>query len=353
MDQVREFLQEMSLTFYADNFEEMGYDDLDYLLGMGPNELLQLQGLIKMRPGHFAKFKARIEEYQSMATPSTGSGSTPRTPMSSASVDPSQEDLGPMLPSGIPPSFGPALPMGPNFMLGLSGMLGPSGMLGLSGMLGPSGILGPNGRMLGPDEMPLTKVYTTWSEARLVSLEYSTKKGCSCMLDYNKSGGRRKVFLCRTAISKKRKRTPDERICDHKLLWTKSKQGDWKLNLAKSKLEHLPFCNSGQTITQFELVNDPKFVRSQHWGKLSTGKAAASLALGGDNGRLSGAVREHTARRARNTLKHYNETDYDEDWSKLNEWGHKFMEMNPECRFHLEKDSENRFVILCLGPIDR
>ena len=154
MEQVREFLRKMSLTFYADNFEEMGYDDLDHLLGMGPKELLQLQELIKMRPGHFARFKSRIEEYQCMTTPSTGSGSTPRTPMSSASVeDPSQEELLPMLPSGIPPSFGPALPMGPNFMLGLSGMLGPSGMLGLSGMLGPSGILGPKGRMLGPCQM--------------------------------------------------------------------------------------------------------------------------------------------------------------------------------------------------------
>ena len=82
MDQVRKFLQEMSLTFYADNFEEMGYDDLDHLLGIGPEELLQqLQELTKMRPGHFARFKSRIEEYQSMVTPSTGSRSSPRTPM--------------------------------------------------------------------------------------------------------------------------------------------------------------------------------------------------------------------------------------------------------------------------------
>ena len=48
MDHVCEFLQEMSLTFYAGSFEEMDYNDLDYLLSMGPKELLQLQELIKM-----------------------------------------------------------------------------------------------------------------------------------------------------------------------------------------------------------------------------------------------------------------------------------------------------------------
>ena len=63
-----------------------------------------------------------------------------------------------------------------------------------------------------------------------------------------------------------------------------------------------------------------------------------------------GAANDHTARRAHNTLKHYNATDYDDDWSKLNEWGHKFMEMNPQSRFHLEKDEENRLAIFCIGP---
>ena len=37
----------------------------------------------------------------------------------------------------------------------------------------------------------------------------------------------------------------------------------------------------------------------------------------------------------------YDET-YDDDWSKLNEWGQKFMELNPQCIFDLEKDEENR-----------
>ena len=209
-------------------------------------------------------------------------------------------------------------------------------------------MLGPNA-MLGPSELPiyepLTKVYSSWAQAKLVSYEFSTKLGCSCMLQNNASGGRRKVLRCRTALSKKKKQTPDEQQnCEHKLLWTKNRQGDWKLNMEKSILQHIPFCNSGQIVTKFELVHDPEFVRSQVLGKLSTGKAAASLALG-HSGRMAGGVRVHTARRARNTLKHYNAVDYDDDWSKLNQWGQEYMKMNPQSRFHLEKDEENRLVI--------
>ena len=76
---------------------------------------------------------------------------------------------------------------------------------------------------------------------------------------------------------------------------------------------------------------------SQKLGKLSTGKEEAKLALD-LGGRMPGSVKEHTARRARNTLKHFDLNDYDDNWSKLNEWGHKYMDRNPESRFHLEKD---------------
>ena len=42
MEEVREFLQEVSLTIYADSFEEQGYDSLQHLLAMGPKELQEL-----------------------------------------------------------------------------------------------------------------------------------------------------------------------------------------------------------------------------------------------------------------------------------------------------------------------
>ena len=80
-------------------------------------------------------------------------------------------------------------------------------------------------------------------------------------------------------------------------------------------------------------------------GKLSTGTAAAILALG-YNGRISDFVKEHTSRHSHNTLKHDNKIDYDDNWIKINEWGKKFMEMNPQSIFHLEKDEKtNRSYI--------
>ena len=100
-----------------------------------------------------------------------------------------------------------------------------------------------------------------------------------------------------------------------------------------------------------QLVHDPEFVKSQKLSKLSTRKEAANLALG-MNGRMAGSFKEHTARRARNTIKHYNANDYDDNWSKLNEWGHQCMEMNPQSLFHLEKDDEGRSVtVYVLDPI--
>ena len=52
---------------------------------------------------------------------------------------------------------------------------------------------------------------------------------------------------------------------------------------------------------------------------------------------------------ARNTLKHDNKIDYDNHWSKMNKRGQKFMELNPQSVFNLEKDEANRLVILCIG----
>ena len=104
---------------------------------------------------------------------------------------------------------------------------------------------------------------------------------------------------------------------------------------------------SGQKCTQahafllFRPDSNEEFVRTQRLAKSSTGKAAAKSALS-SHGRLAGSVTDFTARRARNTIKHFNDVDYEDDWSKLNEWGQKFMQLNPQCMFDLEKDEENR-----------
>lgn len=173
MEEVREFLQEVSLTIYADTFEEQGYDSLQHLLAMGPKELQELQNLIKMRPGHFARLQLAIEERGGPVTPSTAS--TPiMTPMSSASAD--------LSPESDAYADMALMTMGPNIISGQNGSLG------------PNGLLDPNLSFY----EPLKQVYAKWAQVRLVSEQFSTNLGCSCMLDNKSSGGRRKILRCRT-----------------------------------------------------------------------------------------------------------------------------------------------------------
>ena len=333
---MNDFLQDAALLEYAEIFEEKGFDSLDHLLEMGQQDLLELKRLTNMKDGHFVRFQSTVKVWRAPATPSTASA--PATPISVGPASVGPINLGPVDVDPIdmgPASMGPAS-VGPNEM----GPMGPN-----HPDVGPVS--------LSPPKASLRKAYANWAQTRLVSLNYSTQLGCSAMMDNKKSGGRRKILRCRTALSKKKKNNNEEEDdaddgpnCPHMLLWTRDRTGDWRLNWDKSILEHKPFCNSGQIVTKFQLVRDPEFVKSQRLGKLSTGKEAAKLALG-YNGRMSGSVKEYTVRRARDTIKHYNANDYDDDWSKLNQWGHQFMEMNPQSLFHLEKDDEGRSVIRC------
>ena len=343
MEEIKNLLTDAALTSYADIFEEVGYDSLSHLLAMGPSELSDLKRLTKMKPGHFVRLQSTIEVWRGPATPSTAS--TPSTPMSVGPVE--VVEMGPE-------------EMGPPEVAAAA--MDPTGTCDSTGPTGPSVPMAPievGPQTLSSLKLTLRKTYNNWALARLASLNYSTCLGCSVMQDNTKSGGNRKILRCRTALSKKKRgdNADGGPKCPHYLLWNKNKTGDWKLNLEKSNLDHKDFCESGQLVTKKELVHDPEFVRSQRLGKLSTGKEAANLALG-INGRIAGSVKEHTARRARNTIKHYNAKDYDDDWSKLNEWGHQFMAMNPQSLFHLEKDDEGRSVtmyvlgpIACIGPL--
>ena len=328
MEEMRDFLRICDLSQYATIFEDMGYDSVDHLVGMSQREMVDLRQFTNMKPGHFARLLKSIEEARGPATPSEGSYPSAAS-ISASPVSDSHSDV---------TRFGP-IEVGPRVLV-------PRSAVAQMAQTGPN--------ETGPKEVngPLLKIYNAWPEARLVSLNHSTCMGCSTMIDNKKSGGRRKILRCRSVLSKKKVSGEDDGPkCPYMLLWTKDRKGDWKLNETKSILEHIDFCSSGQRVTQFELLRDAQFIRSQQLGKLSTGKAAANLALG-YNGRMSGSVKDFTARRARNTIKHFNDVDYDDDWSKLNEWGQKFMELNQECLFHLEKDEKNRCAAMAqiFGP---
>ena len=160
------------------------------------------------------------------------------------------------------------------------------------------------------------------------------------MLDRVCSGTRTKIFRCRTVLSKKFEDLGDLPPCDYCLHWT-LKKGEWQLHEDKSMLEHAPICCSGQRVTQFELTQDPEFVKNCSLEKHATGKAAAKQALGGKRGRMEGSVNEHTARRARLSVQHFNDKHYNDDWCKMAQWGRDWERLNQDSRFVFEKDYDN------------
>ena len=161
------------------------------------------------------------------------------------------------------------------------------------------------------------------------------------MQDPKASGGRKRVFRCRSVLSaKKRARTEDVEpeaaavgdSCEHTLWWNKKASGKWELNLDKSVLEHKPFCTSGQRVTKCELVNDPDFIQHVLINKEATGKQTAKRAIG-HKGRMDGSISDFTARRARNTVARFNTKDYADDFCKLRGWGNKYQEQNAGARY--------------------
>ena len=353
MKEMKEFLRLSDLSQYVDVFQDMGYDNLDHLFSMNRSELMDLRQIVNMKPGHFARLLRSIQEN---ATATPNAAIHPRESMSQIPVSVAPSDVAQVGPIPVGP-----IPVGPTVIMAARDGAAQVGPIPVGpNPVGPNPV-GPNpvgptvimaardgAAQVGPNEVgsqefydgPLLQVYDHWKWARVASLNHSTYQGCSTMLDNNKSGGKYKVLGCRSVLSKKKLRDEDDGPkCPYILYWSRDKKSEWKLNQDKSVLRHMPFCCSGQTVTRAELLHDEEFVRTQRLAKSSTGKAAAKSALS-SHGRLAGSVTDFTARRARNTIKHFNDVDYEDDWSKLNEWGQKFMQLNPQCMFDL--DEENR-----------
>ena len=198
----------------------------------------------------------------------------------------------------------------------------------------------------GETTVDLMTRYLTRKELRLTSLRHSTKQGCKTMIDKSKSGGRQVIFKCSTVLSKKRKADDEDDprpACQYRLYWAKSKKsGYWELKSKKSHLKHQPFCTSVQRVTKLELVSDPVFVKHCKIAKNVTGPKGAEEALGGSSKRVAGSVKDYTAKRAVNDIKHFWIHDYKHDWNKLRSWGREYERKNPRAKFHLEVDNEGR-----------
>jgi len=189
--------------------------------------------------------------------------------------------------------------------------------------------------------------HTTREQLRLASLRHSTKQGCRCMIDDARSGRAAIIYKCTSVLSKKRKADCEDDprpSCQYRLHWVKGKKTGycWELNTNKSHFMHMPFCTSVQRVSKLELVNDPKFVKHCKSSKKVTGKNGAKEALGGTTGRVAGSVKNYTAKRAVNDIKHFWIHDYKHDWNKLRSWGREYERKNPQAKCHIDVDSEGR-----------
>ena len=83
-----------------------------------------------------------------------------------------------------------------------------------------------------------------------------------------------------------------------------------------------------------------------------SGKECLNIMIG-KSGLIDGAMAYRTVRRAQNSIKRWNDKDYDEDWCKLKGWAREYMERNRQSRCEVITDEENRCGphMMCLhGP---
>ena len=299
MDAVKTILERSGCSQYVQVFQQKGYDSAGHLMSMGPNDLKELQQECGVLAGHMhrlrnmldaMKYRAHVEYSAPAAAAASAASAASATTKSSEDPDKTKsEDPG----------------------------------------------------VSKTEDLPVLKqIHHTWAQARLASYEYSTRCGCKALLDNKNCGGKRKIILCSSVLSKKSKgpgysEDEDEKIpCPHKLYWKKNKGSgeQWVLDTAKSHLGHAPFCNSVQKATRMELVNDEKFINHVHTTKKVTGASAANSSLGGTSGRMDGSVTSRTARRAANDVMKYHDKDYKEDWSKLAGWKREYESKNPQSR---------------------
>ena len=214
MDEVANMLQQFHLSNYVDIFNETGYHSVDFLLRMSPEDFGVLASNTNMLPGHVHLLREQIRIINVQAQYENG----PSQPHAAGS--------GPEMVSG--PAMvvhGPAMVSGPAIVEN-----------------GPAMVSGPVAAPLSSTTPPapppyssLKNVYPTWDQAKLATLKFSTSRGCSVIQDRKKSGSRRKVYRCRSVVSKRKRKDLEEGAstgtsCPHVIQWSK-KKGSWHLDM--------------------------------------------------------------------------------------------------------------------------
>ena len=338
MEHVEVFLNRIGLGQYAQAFEDSGYTSLRVLWNMDAADFAIFGNYVGMLSGHLQLLKTVIftmkkgarrvsqqTENRQNTVPYLSFGRN-NNAISNGSVGPANDPVG-FVHDDV--SAGPT----------------PAATAAAAAAVPAK----PTKRKASHHIQPVCK---TSKEVRIQSLQHSTQQLASAMRD-NKSGGKRIIYRCASVLSKSMQNNmgPNEADappkCDYCLYWGKKKDGSFHLNRQKSTLKHVPMCVAPQKVTRTELLADPKFVRHSMQHDLVSGKIAAKNALG-EGGRLDGSVHKRTAKRASNDVKRYHDKDYDEDWSKLRQWGREYERKNNNSRFLLQINEETSRLML--GP---
>ena len=307
MEDVEQFLSSIHLGQYANAFEESGYDSLGILFVMDDLDFEIFGKYVGVLPGHLTRLKKAINVARKKAQHSM--------------VDLNDLDGHDAVNLG-----------GSNSCT--NSCTGDDTAVAAATAASAEGSRPSKRKREGPNGLP--KVCWNSKDVRVVSLRHSTQLGASAMRD-NKSGGKRIIFRCRSVLSKRVKKAMGPGAtseCKHCLIWNKRKDGFFHLN-PESILEHAPMCVSSQRVSRCELVHDPQFVRHCFSETNVTGSNSAKNALGVD-GRMDGSINSRTAKRASNDVKRFHDKDYEEDWSKLRQWGAEYERKNQRSRFQLK-----------------
>ena len=300
MEHVVEFLKHIGLQQYADVFFDNGYDSLDLFFVMDEMDFKIFGPYVGMKPGHLKRLQEAVFSMKRRG-------------------DVQVIDL---------------VPQSNERDEGIVGSVA-------------AAAAAPTKRKSSGNNIPHT--VPNAKQARIASLRHSTQQGHSAMRD-NKSGSNKITYRCTSVLSKKVKKAmgPDEphksQKCQYCLVWRKNKSRMYVLDPDASVMAHAPMCPAPQKVTRDELLHDPKFVHHSLTHGTVTGKNASENATS-RGGIMDGSVNFRTAKRASNDVKRYHDKDYNEDWSKLREWGREYEQKNTNSRFRLQiNEDTNRCV---------
>ena len=365
-------LRRANIMQYHEILSHAGFDDYEQLLHMSISELRTVQTCVKMREGHFLRLSKELEacRLRENVAPSVNPSLDPPPSVVGATVLDSQSVNSTFSDSSLTSAQQMALHRTHN-VGNFGNFVRSAGSAHSVPSLPPVSHAG-SAASSSDCSQPLKNTPTppvgtpvldkgphaTVEQLKLAVYRHSTiqwrqvrltKKSDESDGVSKQSGGRRKEFICKSA---KNPRYASCAQCQYRVIFRKKKKPSlmWYYDAEKSNPKHcpMPICCPNQKVTRLELEKDPTFIREVLNHKKMTGKSGAKSALGRD-GRLSGSVKEHTARRARNSVMYGADPYYADEFCKLPAWGRQFIADNPGSVFHIEKTADNRYFFFWCG----